>query len=122
MPSMTLNDPRLPQTYSAARAFLGDRYSRNAGNNTEVVERGEDIAVRLHSTDVLTFHPDGSVTLNTGGYYTVTTKDRINRFSPWWLTSVYQRDHEWYVVINRKWDAPLDFVDGMTVDPDGLVH
>jgi hypothetical protein len=43
------------------------------------------IAVRLHATDVLTLFPDGRIEINTGGWHTVTTRDRINRYlpSPW---------------------------------------
>lgn len=34
--------------------------------------------VRYHDTDVVTQAPDGTVILNTGGYNTLTTRDRIN--------------------------------------------
>jgi hypothetical protein len=51
-------------------------------NNTRLYKRGEDYAVRLHRTDVVTYHPDGSWTVNAGGWQTVTTADRINRYSP----------------------------------------
>jgi hypothetical protein len=36
--------------------------------------------VRLHNTNIVVFHDDGRVTLHTGGYRTVTTKERINQF------------------------------------------
>jgi hypothetical protein len=38
--------------------------------------------VRLHSTMVVTFLPDGRTVLDTGGWKTVTTRDRINRALP----------------------------------------
>ena len=41
-----------------------------------------DYVVRYHGTDVVTIHADGTFTLNSGGWYTYTTKDRISRFSP----------------------------------------
>ncbi len=34
--------------------------------------------VRYHDTDVVTVKPDGTVILDTGGYNTLTTRDRIN--------------------------------------------
>ena len=37
------------------------------------------VAVRYHRTDVATLHPDGSVTLRTGGWRTVTAKRRMNQ-------------------------------------------
>jgi len=36
-------------------------------------------AVRLHRTDIVTFEPDGSIVLDTGGFQTPTTRDRMNR-------------------------------------------
>jgi hypothetical protein len=41
-----------------------------------------DISVVLHNTPVVTYHAEGTLSLNTGGWLTVTTKDRINRFTP----------------------------------------
>jgi hypothetical protein len=55
---------------------------RKVANNTYAERRWPDIAIRLHDTDVVTLHPDGSITLNTGGWYTVTTKDRLNSYLP----------------------------------------
>lgn len=89
---------------------------RKLANNTYAIRRGDDIAVRLHETDVLTFHADRpKVTYQTGGWWTVTTKDRINRFGP----------HLWQVWSNRgTWflhgpdiSDPFRFWDGLTLDP-----
>lgn len=51
-------------------------------NNTRLYRRGKDYAVRLHQTDVVTYHSDGSCTVYAGGWETVTTADRIGRYSP----------------------------------------
>src|SRR5262249_27597834 len=51
-------------------------------NNTRLIRCGDDYAVVLHSTAVVTIHQDGTYTLRTGGWRTVTTKDRINKYSP----------------------------------------
>lgn len=53
--------------------------SRKLCNNTYLCRRDEDaVAVRLHSTDVVTFFSDGRIEISTGGWNTITTKDRIN--------------------------------------------
>ena len=75
--------------------------------------------IRLHDTDILTitgiaylpneelYLDDSSLsyssiyTLNTGGYHTATTKDRLNRYTPRDIT-VYQKDGEWYVQVGTK--------------------
>ena len=63
--------------------------SRKVGNHTYLKRvylnhdkdnSNDAVAVHFHRTDVLTFFPDGSININTGGWNTVTTKDRINTF------------------------------------------
>lgn len=65
---------------------LGDRVRAKVGNNTYArrLTPGNfgPIAVRLHETDVVIAYVDGSVRLDSGGWRTVTTKDRVNRFLP----------------------------------------
>lgn len=39
-------------------------------------------SVRLHETDIVRFHANGDVTLNTGGWRTRTTRDRMRAFFP----------------------------------------
>jgi len=112
---MNLTDARIPTTYLAADTLLADRDDRNIANNTTLVRRGDSIAVRLHSTDVVTYFKDGTIGLHSGGYQTVTTKDRMKRFTPDGVT-VYQQDYVWYVVVDRDWDAPVEFEDGMVLD------
>ncbi len=51
-------------------------------NNTKIQERGHAFAVRLHKTDVVMIRPDGTYRLNTGGWRTVTTKNRMNMTLP----------------------------------------
>ena len=38
--------------------------------------------IRLHDTDILTFQPDGAILINTGGWNTPTTRDRLNAHLP----------------------------------------
>lgn len=51
-------------------------------NNTRLYQRGSDYAVRLHSTDVVTIHSDGTFSIRTGGWHTQTTSQRIRAYSP----------------------------------------
>jgi len=88
----------------------GNRMRRKVGNNTyaEILHDGT-VAIKLHSTYVVKIHPDNTYTLNSGGWQTVTTKDRINQYSP---RRVYQRKYQWFVNIN---DKEYPFMDGMVV-------
>lgn len=65
---------------------------RKLANNTYLERRNAPLsrggetensfAIVLHSTDIVTYYPDGSIDLCTGGYPTITTQDRMNRFTP----------------------------------------
>lgn len=75
-------------TYAQHDAMLQgrNRESRKVANNTYLQRRADgSIAVMLHSTDVVKFFPDGSVKVNTGGWDSNTTRDRINTWSPFRL-------------------------------------
>jgi hypothetical protein len=131
-------------TYADAATLLATARNPADGkplaNNTRLVQRGDDYAVRLHNTDVVTIHPDGTYTLRTGGWETVTTKDRINRFSPARVYSergtwgVYSRGNGYYIRDGERlvgmWEDGATWVvehpirlatfrDGMTVDGTG---
>jgi hypothetical protein len=67
--------------YTTAKEKLGTRDSRKLCNNTYLQRRADGtIAVKLHATDVLIFRPDDSVEYQTGGWHTVTTKERMNNY------------------------------------------
>jgi hypothetical protein len=84
--------------------------SRKIGNNTYAeILNDNTVAIKLHSTYVVKIRDDGTYTLNSGGWQTVTTKDRINQYSP---VRVYQRKFEWFVKLN---DKEYPFIDGMVV-------
>ena len=88
--------------------------SKKVGNNTfEVVYKDGTRAIRLHKTNVVTFGTD-RYTLNTGGWETYTTKDRINKYIP--TGYVYQERKEWYV---RTPCGVVDYYDGITFDYEG---
>lgn len=57
--------------------------SRKLENNTYLERRDNDsIAIRLHNTDIVTLHKDDTVTLSSGGWLTMTTKNRISNYAP----------------------------------------
>ena len=75
------------------------------------------VRVRLHVTDVVTYHKDGRVSLNSGGWRTVTTKDRLNTFSD---VGVWSNRGEWWCQWREhSHRAPIPFYDGITFDAEG---
>mgnify|MGYP003344650536 CR=1 FL=1 len=124
--------------------------SQKLANNTYLTRRPGSgdyesqfiYAVRLHATDILTCWPDGTVSVSSGGWKTVTTKARINEFLPKCLPhanqripSVYQKQREWYWWagwepvdvddVRRQRIRPIivgEFDDGDWFSPDGALH
>jgi len=90
------NAPRF-STYAEALDLIGGRDSVKIGHNTylERLENGT-LGVRLHRTYIVKFNASGSVELFTGGWRTITTKERMNRYLPAGH-SVYQRANVWRI-------------------------
>ena len=73
--------------------------SRIVANNTLLIDyKDGSRAVRFHTTDVVT-ERNGIITLNSGGWKTVTTKERIN--NPIGMNRNFpylsQRDSQWFI-------------------------
>lgn len=113
---------------SAAEFLSGGRSKdeRPLQNNTRLVRRSNDaIAVRLHETDVLTYHRNGNRTLNSGGWLTVTTKDRINNYLGIKDTKVFSDRGQWFVFrydeTGSGWSKLSEFYDGVVIRKNGMV-
>lgn len=77
--------------------------------------------IRLYYTDILTLWPGGGFMINTGGYNTPTTRDRLNLFLPApWRVSIRRGD-----MVLWRLDAPhaepLLFISIAHVAPTGEV-
>jgi hypothetical protein len=85
-------------------------------NTFRVEYEDGSIAYRLHKTDVVTIDGNGYV-LNSGGWRTVTTKERISAYLPqgWYLS---QCNGVWYVTTPK---GRFDYYDGMRIATDGTV-
>lgn len=138
-----------PTTYASALATLDDartsaqRERRKIAHNTYLVRnpgvlRSEPtLAVYLHETPIVTFLESGAIELNSGGWQTVTTKRRINRYLPAGV-SLFQERGEWILRdvrpeflpdgihtdtngrAGRRYEVP--FRDGLTIRPDASLH
>jgi hypothetical protein len=106
------------KTYTSLNESLTGRNQqrRKLANNT-YAERRElgAIAIRLHQTDIVTFYPDGRIVANTGGWKTLTTKDRLNEYLP---VRIWQKSGRWLLGSNG---STIEFADGLTIHPDGSI-
>ena len=101
-----------PKTYAKCEQFLDGRPGRTVqGIKSTGIEKNRDgtISILYHGTSVVLHHPDGTTTVNTGGWSTTTTKKRINDFCH---ATVWQKDGVWYIQTSGT-DA-VQFKDGYT--------
>lgn len=91
-------------------------------NTLEVFYKDGSRAIRFHHTDIITWMLNGDVILNSGGWQTSTTRERINKYVK---LQIMQRDHVWWIfpewadiIWNPK--SPnftgIKFYDGITFD------
>lgn len=121
------------QSYTDALALYTERKNRGIlkrgiklGNNTylEAVELlGNVVAfgVKLHATVIVTFHRDGRIVLNDGGWKTATTKARFNEYLPSEFR-VYSDGGVWYLshhvdTADKYIHRHYPYADGITLHP-----
>jgi hypothetical protein len=100
--------------YDDALKVLNGKTRRKVKNNTYLLMVENDfeptsIFLRLHTTNVVEWTKDGHIYLNSSGWRTVTTKDRMN----WALNgyAVFSKDRVWYVRhngINHEYEDGMD--------------
>lgn len=83
---------------------------RIANNTLEIIYPDGRRAIRLHDTDILSFK-DNKIVLNSGGWQTMTTKNRLNKYLPSNI-SVISKKSVWYV---QRDDNIIPFADGLTI-------
>jgi len=102
--------------YTNADAQLQGRnyQSRKLAHNTYLQRRGEDIVVRLHNTDILTYKPNGDTVMDSGGWHTPTTKERMNTYGTG--LRIRQDKGRWFIGDN------VAYQDGVTIKADGTIE
>ena len=82
------------QVYVGFFKKTGNKVAKTIASNVLLIDKGDDKRiVRLYDTDIITENGDGTITLNTGGYNTMTTSKRMNEFSS---AYVYRKNWEMY--------------------------
>lgn len=125
-----------------ASSFVRNRGQKKLQRNTILYRlacpsnrRGPDenapaYAIRLHSTDVITYYPNGEIRLNSGGFQTVTTKQRMNAYlEGWGVYSAYGAPRYlsgvWFVWPGggypRNERERYYFASGIILRPDGTI-
>jgi len=99
------------------------RESRKLQNNTYAKRRYSGrIAIQLHATDILTFHSDGQIDVNTGGWNTVTTHSRMNAYLPGpWRVGGHRGSTLLYKMEPQAWKPVAVISRSLTIEADNTV-
>ena len=89
--------------YQEATTLYNTAKNKEAGkpleNNTRLVKTNAGYGIKLWDTVVVEILPNNNYVLNTGGWYTSTTKDRINKYAP--VPLLGQEASQWYIYDNN---------------------
>lgn len=104
----------------SARPDIITSTARKVANNTlEYDLEDGSRAIQHQDTVIVIKQTDGTIILNSGGWRTYTTKERINRYLPAGV-HLYQENHEWILEV-RKNSSPERialFIDDIRIRPD----
>jgi len=115
-------------TYQDALAKFNTARNKSDGkplaSNKRLYQRSDgSIEVVLYNTSIVVLHPDNTLTLNTGGWNTITTRKHINKHLP---DGVYLFSRNWELQLGRAlnandWSrrAVIKFKDGIRIDSKG---
>lgn len=80
-------------THARCKEVLGGKGAKKLAHNTFLRADPHDVyTVVYHTTDIIRFYPGGSIIVNSGGWHTSTTKERINTLLGLGIHSV---KHQW---------------------------
>ncbi len=104
----------IPTDFMEARVALGDRRYKRLGYATELRREDASFALIHHRTAIVVYNEDDSVRVTTGGYYSATTKARLNaalRGSPWSL-GTERGVWYWYRFDSERCERFCEYADG----------
>ena len=103
------------------RAIVNRNNWSNSNTFVEYNSNTDCSTIVLHRTAIAVYdHKNQALKLNTGGWYSVTTKSRLNAIldEVKWGCKVFQKNFDWFVSYNGQTQS---FWDGMIlIDADSL--
>ena len=103
------------------RAIVNRNNWSNSNTFVEYNSNTDCSTIVLHRTAIAVYdHKNQALKLNTGGWYSVTTKSRLNAILDQLITGarVFQKDFNWFLSYNNQ---THDFMDGMILSQGEVV-
>jgi hypothetical protein len=70
-----------------------NKQKKKLEGNTWLIKQEGYFSIRYHNTNIIDIYPD-YIVLRNGGWFTRTTKDRLNSYTPF---SINQHQYKWFV-------------------------
>ena len=107
--------------YDTFNDILGGKSQKKIYHNTWLHRDGDNnLVIRYHATDIIVISPEDDISLYTGGWLTLTTKERFNRYLPTPFRVAQERG-QWYLY-NCQTQEEYLFKDGITLTHNGDHH
>lgn len=103
------------KTFAECAKFLNKKDKRKIGNNTELVKHERYFTIDLHFNSIVYIYSDDSIMLSTGGFWSKTTRERLNHFSPY---KIFQQMGNWFI---KTPEGTKNFISGMIITKDGKI-
>ena len=103
------------------RAIVNRNNWSNSNTFVEYNSNTDCSTIVLHRTAIAVYdHKNQALKLNTGGWYSVTTKSRLNAILDQLITGarVFQKDFNWFLSYNNQ---THDFMDGMILSQGEVI-
>lgn len=96
-------------TMDSVHAFIAGKLFRR--ENMEVTVSNGNVILRLHGNPIAKRTIDGKVYINTCGWFTVTTKERLNYLLYAFNSAlvIRQKNWQWYLG-DDKWDGEWTYI------------
>ncbi len=115
---MSSKKPVTIQSYADAAAALTAERQPETGKrlhkNCRLHRVGENYVVRYYYTDIVTYYPDGTFSLNCGGWPTPSTRDWIEATAP---AFIRQKNKKWEIMLTGTGWTPFVSGNRYRVDP-----
>lgn len=97
MQNQTDNDQsKLPATLQGALSRANGKPRRKLANNTYLLSTPHGACVVLHDTPIITYFAGDNFTITNGGYFSPTTRSRLNKFLEAYGYRIVQVKGEWF--------------------------
>lgn len=87
-------------------------------NTVEFITKSGTRVVRYHQTNIVMFHPDGTVRLDNGGWFTRITKQKMNEVLVKPFLGIYQEGGSWKYGSYRYTNGMMIGKNGIPLNPE----